>query len=200
MSAYTDQELADIGVWLKKGLSASQIAKKLSADRGQMVSRNAIIGIVHRNRTLKTLGFANATGSRTERSRKKQTLPKARPLTLRLPKVVRPRPASGTAPYQLPGRLFIAAIEEIDRDGEAYDLLSRPSSQPLPVRQPHFAAMRFVDCLFDRCRAPLSPDLKEKPGPDMLCCGHLVEPLKPYCSYHEVRLCDRRHEYLAVAA
>jgi hypothetical protein len=55
----------------------------------------------------------------------------------------------------------------------------RPSRRVPVSTQPHFVAMRFLDCLFDRCRAPLSSDLEEKPGPDMLCCGHLSRTANP---------------------
>ena len=48
-AAYTDKEIDEIAAWLKEGLSASRIAGCFSALRGSPVSRNAIIGIVHRN-------------------------------------------------------------------------------------------------------------------------------------------------------
>ena len=65
MTAYTDTELQEIAGWLKDGLSASKIAVRCSALRGSPVSRNAIIGIVHRNQALKTIGFANQGGGRS---------------------------------------------------------------------------------------------------------------------------------------
>ncbi|TIQ52619.1 MAG: GcrA cell cycle regulator, partial [Mesorhizobium sp.] len=63
-------------------------------------------------------------------------------------------------------------------DGEAFKL---PAPRPVAAgRQPHVAAMRFIDCLFNRCRAPLDLTLEEdpendapgsRPALDMLCCG-----------------------------
>ncbi|TJU85327.1 MAG: GcrA cell cycle regulator, partial [Mesorhizobium sp.] len=69
--------------------------------------------------------------------------------------------------------------------------------QRAPIgRQPHGVAMRFIDCLFSRCRAPLDMALEEdpekdapggRPGADMLCCGMRTKALKSYCSYHQAR-------------
>ena len=56
--------------------------------------------------------------------------------------------------------------------------------------------MRFIDCLFNRCRAPLDLTLEEdpekdapgsRPGPEMLCCGLRTRALKRYCEYHQAR-------------
>ncbi|MER9188326.1 GcrA cell cycle regulator [Mesorhizobium australicum] len=201
MTGYTQSEIDSIAVWLKAGDSASKAAGKLSGMRGRAVSRNAIIGIVHRDKTLCGIGFANATKGRNRPSKQGLAPAEVRPRPDAKP---RAKPARGStkhpAPYQLPGRLFIAAIEEIDREGEAFRHKSPATCRPPKIRQAHFAAMRFVDCLPDRCRAPLTFDLEEKPGPDMLCCGFLMELGKPYCAYHEVRLTNREHNFLAEAA
>ncbi|MER8999964.1 GcrA family cell cycle regulator [Mesorhizobium australicum] len=201
MTGYTQSEIDSIAVWLKAGDSASKAAGKLSAMRGRAVSRNAIIGIVHRHKTLSGIGFANAKKGRTRPSKQGLAPAEVRPMPGPKPKA-KPARASTKhpAPYQLPGRLFIAAIEEIDREGETFRFKSPATSRPPTLRQAHFAAMRFVDCLPDRCRAPLSSDLEEKPGPDMLSCGFLAESGKPYCAYHEVRLTNREHNFLAEAA
>ena len=66
-AAYTDTELNAIALWLKDGLSATRIAQRFSALRGSPVSRNAIIGIVHRNTGLRAIGFANPRGGRRAR-------------------------------------------------------------------------------------------------------------------------------------
>lgn len=63
-AAYTQKEIDEIAAWLKEGLSASRIAGRFSALRGSPVSRNAIIGIVHRNAGLSAIGFANPKGGR----------------------------------------------------------------------------------------------------------------------------------------
>jgi GcrA cell cycle regulator len=187
-SQYSQDERDSIASWLKEGDSASQIAAKMSAARGVPLSRNAIIGVVRRDKTLNAIGFDR--GNQARAGRLKVKLPEAQPT----------RRASVASPYHLPGKLFLTAIEEQDGVGDRYDMKSLSPRIPSPTVQSQFAAMRFLDCLFDRCRAPLSSDLNEKPGPDMLCCGHLVEPSKAYCAYHQVRLRDRQHSYEAVTA
>jgi hypothetical protein len=54
---YTQPEKDSIAIWLREGDSASQIAPKLSAQRGSPVTRNAIIGVVHRDKALAAIGF-----------------------------------------------------------------------------------------------------------------------------------------------
>ena len=81
-------------------------------------------------------------------------------------------------------------------DGEIYRF-KLPAPRPAAIgRQPHVAAMRFIDCLFNRCRAPLDLTLEEdpendapgsRPGPEMLCCGLRTRALKSYCEYHQAR-------------
>ena len=214
MTAYTDTELQEIAVWLRDGLSATRIAVRFTALRGSLVSRNAIIGIVHRNAALKTIGFANPKGGRPKKNAvgataanenmAGRTLP-AQPArqaeVSKLPVPARPvakparqrpaRPLSPTRPaHSTPGegRLVV--------DGEIYRF-KLPAPRPAAIgRQPHVAAMRFIDCLFGRCRAPLDLTLEEdpendapgsRPGPDMLCCGLRTRALKSYCTYHQAR-------------
>ena len=88
-------------------------------------------------------------------------------------------------------------------DGEAYRLEVPVPPRTALGRQPHGVAMRFIDCLFGRCRAPLDLTLEEdpendapggRPGADMLCCGMRTRALKSYCDYHQVRLRRRVFE------
>lgn len=228
MTAYTDTELQEIAVWLRDGLSATRIAIRFTALRGSPVSRNAIIGIVHRNTALKTIGFANPKGGRSggrprkiaarkaaanENAASKTTVRKNLPVqsdkSARRAEVskqaesVRPaaRPTTQTrAKLSSPARLARSTPGEgrLVVDGEIYRI-KLPAPRPLAVRrQPHVAAMRFIDCLFGRCRAPLDLTLEEdpendapgsRPGADMLCCGLRPRALKSYCAYHQARFC-----------
>ena len=226
MTAYTDTELQEIGVWLRDGLSATRIAVRFTALRGSPISRNAIIGIVHRNAALKTIGFANPKGGRSGgRPRKNASRIATPPGTapsqnkvrknppaevlepasdVRVSTLLEPvrspakptsqpaaRPLSPSRPARsIPGegRLVV--------DGEIYRF-KLPAPRPAAIgRQPHVAAMRFIDCLFNRCRAPLDLTLEEdpendepgsRPGPEMLCCGLRTVALKSYCAYHQAR-------------
>ena len=227
MTAYTDTELQEIAVWLRDGLSATRIAIRFAVLRGSPVSRNAIIGIVHRNTGLKTIGFANPKGGRSGGRPRKSAASKAaaskaaanenaasKTTVRKNPPVQSPtqgadvskqaesvrRVATPTmqtrarSPAQpersAPGRLVV--------DGEIYRI-KLPAPRPAAIgRQPHVAAMRFIDCLFNRCRAPLDLTLEEdpendapgsRPGADMLCCGLRTRALKSYCAYHQARFC-----------
>jgi GcrA cell cycle regulator len=215
MASYTDAELQEIARWLKEGLSASRIAAAFSALRGSPVSRNAIIGIVHRNAMLGAVGFANRGGPpasvkrvavksrRQGRTRAKsratgkvavEKLPDAQIAGGGAARKIQTRP--DPSPAWLPTRRLVREVGVLIADGEAYRL-EVPAPQRAPIgRQPHGVAMRFIDCLFSRCRAPLDMALEEdpekdapggRPGADMLCCGMRTKALKSYCSYHQAR-------------
>ncbi|MET2825481.1 GcrA cell cycle regulator [Mesorhizobium shangrilense] len=245
MSAYTDTELNEIAAWLKDGLSASKIATRFSALRGSAVSRNAIIGIVHRNNALRGIGFANPKGGRAGgRPRKlaaaamqdgfagsvgkramqsKRATQSKRARQGGRARQNGPQPeqseagqgAPGTSkparhhklppPAWLPPRLFLRETGLVP-EGEAFRL-KVPAPRPVtPGRPPQVAAMRFIDCLFSRCRAPLdltpredpeNEDTGARPGPEMLCCGLRTKALKSYCAYHQARFHDHRRTLLA---
>ena len=218
MASYSDAELQEIARWLKEGLSASRIAAAFSALRGSQVSRNAIIGIVHRNAMLGAIGFANgqgmppvarqAAGERTMRkpaaaerangkaSGKAVAQERAGVHPAEGARKNKARPRRDASPAWLPPRLFVREVGVVIADGEAYRL-EVPAPQRGPIgRQPHGVAMRFIDCLFDRCRAPLDLTLEEdpendapggRPGADMLCCGMRTKEQKSYCGYHRTR-------------
>lgn len=209
MASYSDAELQEIAGWLKDGLSASRIAAAFSALRGSPVSRNAIIGIVHRNAMLGAIGFANGRPQGAERAMRKPAPAKpakgktngkmaagadaAKAAVARKNKV---RARHDASPAWLPPRLFVREVGVLIADGEAYRF-KVPAPQRGPIgRQPHGVAMRFIDCLFSRCRAPLDLTLEEdpqndapggRPGAEMLCCGMRTKALKSYCGYHQAR-------------
>ncbi|GLS39303.1 hypothetical protein GCM10010869_49000 [Mesorhizobium tianshanense] len=112
-------------------------------------------------------------------------------------------PARLAPPVWLPQRQFV-------REVHGPEVFKVPAPRPAAAvgRQPHVAAMRFIDCLFNRCRAPLELTLEEdpendapgsRPGLDMLCCGLRTGPLKSYCAYHAARFRDHRRTALADA-
>ncbi|TGQ64062.1 GcrA cell cycle regulator [Mesorhizobium sp. M00.F.Ca.ET.186.01.1.1] len=211
MAGYSDSEIQAIAGWLKEGHSASRIALEFSALRGNPVSRNAIIGIVHRNTMLSAIGFANGKGGpvvskavvkaarraagKAERKREDKAschagAPEPPVAARRL--FARPKPE----PAPVRPRLFVRDAGVLIADGEAYRL-KVPTLPRGPIgRQPHGVAMRFIDCLFSRCRAPLDLTLEEDPGndasgggpgQDMLCCGMRIRAMKSYCTYHQAR-------------
>jgi GcrA cell cycle regulator len=212
MASYTDPELQEIARWLKDGLSASGIAAAFSALRGMPVSRNAIIGIVHRNAMLGAIGFANGKGApvsekrvagkRTGAKRASGRSAQANAGTIAAASAVggagmrKAAAKRDASPAWLPPRQFVREVGVLIADGEAYRFkVPVPPRSPVG-RQPHGVAMRFIDCLFNRCRAPLDLTLEEdsendapgsRPGADMLCCGMRTRALKSYCTYHQAR-------------
>lgn len=196
MASYSDAELQEIARWLKDGLSASRIAAAFSALRGSPVSRNAIIGIVHRNAMLGAIGFANgrgmppvATQAAGERAMRKPVAAKPANGKAAAEKRASVHTAEGTvlrknkarrdsSPAWLPPRLFVREMGVLIADGEAYRFkVPAPPRGPIG-RQPHGVAMRFIDCLFSRCRAPLDLRLRrirrttrQAAGPAPTCCA-----------------------------
>lgn len=257
-AAYTDTELNAIALWLKDGLSATRIAQHFSALRGSPVSRNAIIGIVHRNAGLRAIGFASPRGGRPRRNAAKPAagrraagqaklsaqarqpghsdqprqaelagqsrvfgqaegqgdagtpFPPVAVVTVRTPanpKQGKPKKSARALP---PAWLSPRGLlrDEDKPDALRYKMPAPPPPVP-PGRQRHVAAMRFIDCLFGRCRAPLDLMLEEDPendapgagpGPDMLCCGVRTSSTRSYCSHHHARFHGRRRTLLAEPA
>jgi GcrA cell cycle regulator len=261
-AAYTEKELDEIAALLKEGLSASRIADRFSALRGAAVSRNAIIGIVHRNAGLRAIGFANPKGGRAGGRPRKNARPDrpgrrarvaAGAVTLSEPAVLsryaelienagaatanllppggdarqgrgrrcsadvslvgaRPTPGAAIARTPKPGKpkprkpartlppAWLAPGEREKSEAQRYKLPAPPPPVN-PGRQPHVAAMRFLDCLFGRCRAPLDLALREdaeddpagaRPGADMLCCGLRTTGARSYCAHHHARFHGHR--------
>ncbi|RWI19608.1 MAG: GcrA cell cycle regulator [Mesorhizobium sp.] len=254
-AAYTEKEIDEIAAWLKEGLSASRIAGRFSALRGSPVSRNAIIGIVHRNAGLRAIGFANPKGGRAGGRPRKHARPDrpgrrgrvaAGGVTLSEPAALSKRveeagaanlpPCGGDAregrggccPANLPAvelstqpdartppkpkkckarkparTLPPAWLSPGTREKSDVQLYKLPAPPPAvnPGRQPHVAAMPFLDCLFKRCRAPIDLALREeadedpvgaRPGPDMLCCGLPTSATRSYCAHHHARFHGHR--------
>ena len=257
-AAYTQKEIDEIAAWLKEGLSASRIAGRFSALRGTEVSRNAIIGIVHRNAGLSAIGFANPKGGRAGgRPRKDARIaPRRKRSTVATEGVTLSDPAAlsrmaeliegaaaeaanlppsggdvrqdrgGRCPADVSINGYAAQAGTATRlkkpkprksaralppawlspggarreKSEAYKLPAPPPPVN-PGRQPHVAAMRFLDCLFSRCRAPLDLALREdadadppgaRPGTDMLCCGLRTTGTGSYCAHHHARFHGHR--------
>lgn len=187
MSAYRETELQEIARWLGEGLSASGIASALGTLRGSPVSRSAIIGIVHRNAALSAIGFAKKQGRPSAvKTNADKICPVRKPRVEKEKTVAVVKGATASAPHAKPAPAGAAP----PRAGERAKVAVRRG------RQPHGVAMRFIDCLFGRCRAPLdmtSPEDPEdhapggRPGAEMLCCGMRTRGLKSYCAYHQAR-------------
>ncbi|OHV69351.1 hypothetical protein LCM4577_22410 [Mesorhizobium sp. LCM 4577] len=262
-AAYTEKEIDEIAALLKEGLSASRIAGRFSALRGAPVSRNAIIGIVHRNAGLSAIGFANPKGGRAGGRPTKAARPNrpgrrgratAGGMTLSEPAALSryaelvegasaeaanfppcggdvrqdrggccpadlsaydtltqkdtakarttttPKKPKARKPARTLPPAWLAPGERQKSEAHLYKLPAPPPAKN-PGRQPHVAAMRFLDCLFGRCRAPLDLALREGVeddpvgahlGPDMLCCGLPTSATRSYCAHHHARFHGHR--------
>jgi hypothetical protein len=165
-SAYTPAEIDAIAAWLRADCSAGEIAARLSAQRGTPLSRNAVIGIVLRNRVLNAIGFSR--GARQTRLRGGAPVKAGAALPPRPP---RPRAEPKAAP---PRAIMLAAPapKPLPFAGRAADIVVVPL--------PFLRAATEKRCLFYVGDA-MSPD-----GPDMPVCGCLRQTAsrKPYCALH----------------
>ncbi|MER9071724.1 GcrA cell cycle regulator [Mesorhizobium sp. M0904] len=186
------------------GLSAAKIATRLTALGGRPASRAAIIGIVHRTARLRTIGLARSKGRCGGRSGGRLGDSAPEPSNAASQAEADPKAEPRCRPARLSARLSARLAPPAWQPGPARitgsdgERLEMPAPRPIAAggRQPHFAAMRFIDCLFDRCRAPLDTTLQDdaendatgsRPGLDMLCCGLRTKPSKSYCAYHAAR-------------
>ena len=161
-------------LWLE-GLSASQIAGVL----GEGVTRNAVIGKVHR---LKLTGRAKPASSSAPR-------PRATPrpqAPRRVPAGASPRPASSgiasmmksrsasPAPMMGATALKIEAVVETD----AY---AAPQAQELYI--PEDQRLSLLQLNEHTCKWPIGDPLT----PDFYFCGQHSDEGKPYCDFHSRR-------------
>lgn len=177
MSGYSDAELQAIETWLRDGLSGGQIATLFSREH-RPVTRNAIIGIVHRNKVLGAIGFAD---------------PAPPPKGVRqAPRVPAPAKAMAPKPSSTRGKLSPVRIVG-KKESRALDPVFRPPQPGAPDhgkgRPPHAydAASRHLplEALGSRdCRFAVN-DAAE--GKTHLFCGMPAAPDSPYCAHHSGR-------------
>ena len=158
-------------LWLE-GLSASQIAAVL----GDGVTRNAVIGKVHR---LKLTGRAKPASS-TPRVRSAPRAP-----GIRRPSASLNRPSSGIASLMKsrsmgPAPMHGATALKIDADLEVEAYVA-PQVEELfiPVEQ----RLSLLQLSEHTCKWPIGDPLT----PDFYFCGNHSEEGKPYCEFHSRR-------------
>nr|WP_295465249.1 GcrA family cell cycle regulator [Mesorhizobium sp.] len=154
LTGYSEQEIALIGRWLREGLSASGIAGRLSVARNRPVSRNAIIGIVQRNKVLAAIGFERKANRSVATSRG------------RVPRPSKPKIEARSAPQASPAALPVT--------------VAAPAG-PSPTSPMTFlAAITASRCLFF-ADAPMDPAGPDMP---VCGCERQTHTRKPYCEYH----------------
>ena len=143
-----------------EGLSASQIAAQLGG-----VSRNAVIGKVHR---LSLPGRAKSGGATSARSQKRNTVSApARPATYTPRTVTRTiaRPAGATM-----------LKEEVELEAEEEVQVSASN-----VVVPIFKSVPLIRLTERTCKWPIGDPLQE----DFCFCGNDSPDSSPYCNYHQ---------------
>ncbi|MER9901643.1 GcrA family cell cycle regulator [Mesorhizobium sp. M0130] len=190
-SGYSATEITAIAGWLRDGDSASRIAVRLSELRRESVSRNAIVGIVHRNNELKAIGFARAAGGSRPplHKRKKQAaLLKAVPHSP-LARKAEQRAVGHTA--YLPRKLFVQSVGETSPDPACLRLYAEaPAPRPRPVISPrkYDAGSRHLPLAelgANQCRFAVN----DAPAGELhLFCGEVTGEGASYCAHHSARV------------
>ena len=139
-------------------LRAEKTARQIAAHFG--VSRNAIIGLVSRDKTLREIGFAHSPGPQnTGRKRDLSIAAKRRRGFAR-------------------GRKEALVRLEVIPTPSIADLLDAVPDTPGLFGAPQVAGMPLIMLTDCRCKWPLND------GGPFLFCGEAKQPSRPYCAYH----------------
>ncbi|MBB1249161.1 MULTISPECIES: GcrA family cell cycle regulator [unclassified Rhizobium] len=162
---WTDERVERLKKLWSEGLSASQIAAQLGG-----VSRNAVIGKVHR---LNLPGRAKSGGAAPSRAPKRPAA--AQPTAA--------RPAQATFAQQRPVTRTVARPagatmlkEEVEMD--AMEVVETSSDN---VVVPIFRRVPLIRLTERTCKWPLGDPLKE----DFCFCGNDSPDTSPYCTFHQ---------------
>ena len=186
--SWTDERVETLKKMWGEGQSASQIAKELGG-----VTRNAVIGKVHRLGLSNRAGSGGNAGKATAAAKEKVV----KPATVKAPP--KPKATTGTkaAPASKPAE---PEVEELDENGIPISAARRaiiPAGQPLPpqpsaneispealakVSEIEKSAKRIglMDLTEKTCKWPVGDPATE----DFWFCGLPVQQGKPYCEAH----------------
>lgn len=160
--SWTDERVELLKSSWAEGLSASQIAAQL----GDPVTRNSVIGKVHRlglpGRTIVSQArAAQLQAKRTRRERRESTL---RHITARTPKVAKAIARAGGVEAWVAAKLEAPPAPYVD-----------PTPQPIDIARKALADLEDGDC-----RYPVGDPKK----PEFGFCGCPATPAGPYCAAH----------------
>lgn len=169
-SRYSDDERIAIEGWLLDGFSASRIAQEFIRKFQRYVSRNAIIGVIHRDPALTKIGLAGKGRpvAGTEKDGRRHNTHRVRAVAAgrAAPKASNPKPKASPIPL----KASLPPEPEPFVNFAAYDAGSRR----LPL----------VDLGRHDCRFAVND---AAPGEEHLFCGQPVAPDSPYCPHHSMR-------------
>lgn len=165
-TTYTLDEIEALAGWLREGFSGNQVAHKLTVRRGVNVTRNAIIGIVKRNKVLNAIGFARSPNGR-------------RKDTDHLPPIRRSAPAAVPTVKPLKQRLHPGNIVG-KKQGRQFDPGNAKPVRVAPTvfecRSVPLTALKRGECKFAVNDAAV--------GEVHLFCGLPADSDRSYCDQH----------------
>lgn len=153
--AWTDDRVEKLKKLWEEGLSASQIAKEL----GGGVTRNAVIGKVHR---LGLSGRVKPSANKTAKPRRKPSAPRPGS-TFGRSGASRPGPSPTPRPNPEPA-------------GDTV-VLEQPTKEDVAPVSKKLVLMELTE---NTCRWPYGDPTR----PGFSFCGHQTQDEKPYCEYH----------------
>ncbi|WP_394179318.1 GcrA family cell cycle regulator [Yoonia maritima] len=187
--SWTDERVETLKKMWGEGQSASQIAKELGG-----VTRNAVIGKVHR------LGLSNRAGSGGASAAK--AAPKEKPAAAAKPAAPKPAPKAKPTPAPAAAASVPAVKEEVELDENGIPISAArraiiPAGQPLPpqpsaneispealakVSEVEKTAKRIslMELTEKTCKWPVGDPATD----DFWFCGLGVQAGKPYCEAH----------------
>jgi hypothetical protein len=180
---WTDQNVEIVAGFLRQGWSATQIGVQMN------VSRNVIIGKVHRDKRLKCIGLQSPAGSKSRSAAKREAAP----------------PSQKRQPRAMNETHQITRI--MDRIKMRDAPLPRPVEPPAPalVLEPEPRNLALAALKAGECKFPVN-DWPAGRGDLALFCGNPSErksaaEFHPYCAFHQRRaaLIEINPAYAAMA-
>ena len=166
--SWTDERVEQLKKMWNDGQSASQIAKELGG-----VTRNAVIGKVHR------LGLSNRTGADGEEGLEPAPETKAASRPEPAPAEAAPAPVPPTTHQSPAVRKIVPAGQPLPPQPSANEISPEALAT---VREVEKKAKRIglMDLTERTCKWPVGDPATE----DFWFCGLAVKPGKPYCEAH----------------
>lgn len=168
--SWTDERVDLLKKLWSEGLTASQIASKLGG-----VSRNAVIGKVHR---LKLESRGNSSKGSSGKTRRAQSAPRTGASTPRRGSSGGSSVSAGARTMSTVTQTVGATVMKAEVEGDALaELDTRPIED---VVVPIARKLKLVEITEKTCKFPYGDPLTD----DFYFCGHDVHEESPYCKYH----------------